>query len=244
MLMRLLMVFYLLMPPFVIAEEGNSILLMFQEKEADSEPYNVRMIIKGNLMRIDEGSSDNEFVLFNKDEGAIYSVSAGRKSIFIIKPVMTKTPPALKVELSVEKLEKMIFPLVAGNKPQAYKLNANGKTCGLVIAVPGMLDKALAMMRDYYTLLSYEQADLQVEIPVEMTSACDVARNIVAPARHLSFGFPIRESTSTGKQRSLLDFDENYKADVSLFVLPQDYSRFSRQGTTLNNKSENSEAIN
>lgn len=231
MLIRLIFVFSLFVAINASAEEkkGNSILLMFSEQEAGNEPYRVRMIIKDNLMRIDEGAPDNEFILFNKDEKVIYSVSSERESILVIKPVSSKSASPMKVELSVEKIEKMMFPRVSGKKPQAYKLNANNKTCNFVIAVPGLLDKALDMMRAYYTLLSYEQAEAQANIPKEMITDCDIANNIVAPARHLSYGFPVRESSKSGKQRSLVNFDEHYVADNKLFNLPEGYSRYSRQ---------------
>ena len=134
----------------------------------------------------------------------------------------------MKVELSAEKIEKIMFPRVSGKKPQAYKLSANGETCNLVIAVPGLLDKALDMMRAYYTLLSYEQAEAQANIPKEMITVCDVVNNIVAPVRHLSYGFPVRESSKSGKQRSLVNFDEHYAVDNKLFNLPKSYSRYSR----------------
>ena len=231
MLIRLVFVFVFIVATNISAEEkkGNSILLIFSEKEAGSEPYRVRMIIKDNLMRIDEGNSDNEFVLFNKDKKAIYSISAERESVLVIKPTSSKPVSPIKVELSAEKIEKMMFPHVSGKKPQAYKLNANDKTCNLVIAVPGLLDEALEMMRAYYTLLSYEQAEAQANIPKEMITACDIANNIVAPVRHLSYGFPIRESSTSGKQRSLVDFDEHYVIDNKLFNIPDGYSRYSRQ---------------
>jgi len=232
-LIRLLIMSAVLFSSLVHADgkKGNDILLMFQEQETGSEPYQVRMIFKNHLMRIDEGNSDNNFVLFNNKEHVIYSISSDRKSILVINSKQVKYEPPIKLDLKTEKIDSVMFPSVSGKKPQAYKFNVNGETCNLVIAVPGLLDHALNMMRAYYTLLSYEQADAQASIPDDMLNPCDVVNNIVAPVHHLSFGFPIRESSKSGKQRAMIDFDEHYLADEKLFMLPKDYTRFSRQDT-------------
>lgn len=215
--------------PQAINKQHADLLLTFEVQEPGVEPYTARMIVGPDFLRIEDGDKENDFVLFDRKARMIYSVSADNASILEIKqrPVTVESPLRLDVKQSARVDEEA--PRIGGGQGKHFTLEVNGASCTEAFVVPGFLEPAREALRDYYAILAGEHATALVRTPPEMLNACDIAKHIFHPGAHLAYGFPIREWSTQGGgyQRLLVDYDEAYQADATLFELPPNFGRFS-----------------
>ena len=61
-------------------------VLYFVEHEPGAEPYRTRMIVTAGFLRMDGGADSEDFLLFDRADGTIYSVSSGDQQILAIRP--------------------------------------------------------------------------------------------------------------------------------------------------------------
>ncbi len=204
------------------------IALFFSEKEQGGEPFQTRMLITPRYLRIDEGNDAGDYILFDRAQAAIYSVNRADKTILVITPLkIDLAPPKLfKHEMRVDKDS---YPDVGGKKVKHYRLMTNQARCYDVFAVQGLLAEALQALREYHQTLAGEQAAAMKHTPKEMQSACDLANHIFLPTRHLEQGFPIRQEDMAGNVRQLINYDEHYRSDQTLFRLPENFSHYRAQ---------------
>lgn len=207
---------------------ASAIMLMYVNTEPEVDPYQTRIIINDSYVRFDDGRASNDFVLFDRQSGVIYSSSAETRRILVINPKTSKKPE-LNIKITDKSNDDPNAPVIGGQKMQGWSMSANGEICSQVMVVPGMLPGANAALREYTHYLSLEHADALHKIPLDMQNSCDIAINILAHDWALTKGLPAREQHYTGFTRSLLDYNDGYEADPALFELPKEYQRFSRE---------------
>ncbi len=212
----------------VTQHTGSAILLAYLNTEPEVEPYQTRIIISDDYIRFDDGQASNDFVLFDRRSGVIYSSAAETRRILVIKPRQANTPE-LNIKITDKSVDDPDAPVIGGQKMQGWNMSANGDTCNEVMVVPGLLPKAIKALKEYTYNLSMEHVDGLHKIPLDMQNACDIAINVLAHDWALSKGLPTRERHYTGFSRSLIDYKEGYIPDPALFELPKDYQRFSRE---------------
>jgi len=230
-LITLILIFLLAAPGSRAATPARAtldgILLLYREREPGTESYPVRILVVPEYLRIDEGHDQDDYLLFDRAAGTIYSVNHESRTILYMKPapvaeVKTGIP---EVHLGIEHIADADAPAIAGRVPEILRFTANGETCLEAAVVPGLLQPAVAALMEYgRTLAGRQRADLEIT-PEEFRTPCYLSRYIVAPVRHLEKGLPVREWNSEGYWRELTDFHNDVKLDPSLFVLPQDYTR-------------------
>jgi len=198
-------------------------LILFQDEEKDIQPYLTRVIVTDDFMRIDDGHDGSDFVLFDRNKQVVFNVVHGDQSILVVraKPVTVKSP--LKLTLDAHRMDYPDAPSIGGKSPVQYDLFVNGKVCTHVVAVPGLLEPAVAAMREFRRTLSGQHAENLPKTPVDMLDPCFLADDVFHPGRVLQYGFPLRQWAANGKKRSLMDFKTDFKADPKLFVLPEGY---------------------
>ncbi|NIP71890.1 MAG: hypothetical protein GWO16_02115 [Gammaproteobacteria bacterium] len=206
-------------------ESGESLMLLFQETEPGLEPYATRMLINDAYVRMDDGNAASDYVLFDRDDETVYSVSHANRSILVIhsKPVLGESP--IPLEMDARRSKHPNAPPVAGHQPVQYTLLVNGQSCSQVMVVPGMLQEGIMALREFRRVLAGQHAENLPKTPEEMLDPCFVAYHVFAPVQHLQYGFPIQQWDSQGVGRSLVDYDEAFKTDSELFVLPESYPR-------------------
>ena len=65
-------------------KEQSDILILFMEQEEGVEPFQTRMIVNKNFLRIDDGKSSNSFVLYDRVKKIVYSTSPDEQRIMAI----------------------------------------------------------------------------------------------------------------------------------------------------------------
>jgi hypothetical protein len=206
---------------------ASGVMLIFEEQEAGIEPYKTRFIVTDRYLRIDDGHDGPDFILMDRLLGRVYSSNSADQSVLVIESAKHEVESPLELTLTEERLSLESPPAVAGGEAQHHVYLVNGERCYDVISVPGLLDPVVAAMREYRQILASEHKRVLPYVPADMHQGCDLARNVFAPARHLSHGLPIQEWRPDGYRRSLLDFDSDYYPDPALFTLPEDYRQYT-----------------
>ncbi|MHB8535548.1 MAG: hypothetical protein ACYDBW_08895 [Sulfuricaulis sp.] len=199
-------------------------LVVISDHEQGSEPYRTRMIVSADFLRMDDGDGSRDFLLFDRADGTIYSVSSDDRQILVMPRRPVKIPPPKKFTQQVA-TDTATFPAVDGRKVIHYELLTNHQRCYDLYAAAGLLPDVVRALRQYREALAGQQAVTLAATPPEFQSVCDVANNVFLPARHLDYGFPVRLVDMTGRTTQLLDYKKGFRATPDLFRLPADYKR-------------------
>jgi hypothetical protein len=208
---------------------GTAYMVTFAEKDAVTDFSKTRMIVTPHYLRIDEGVANNDFVLFDRKDKLVYSVSAEDRSILVVQPHEITMAAPVKFAHRVDEEELKDSPPIEGNKVSRYVLFTNDLKCYDVFAAPGLLEDVRQALIEYQNALAGEHAVMTTMMPADLRNDCDLANNIFLPARDLEHGFPVRLLDMTGRERILEDYDRNYKPDPVLFKLPEGYKRFTAE---------------
>lgn len=205
-------------------------LLWYEEQEAGTDSYPVRIIVNADYVRIDDADDNGDFVLLDRTSHTLYSVSREERSILVVDyhahPL--NLPDGLTLDAVQEADESA--PAIAGRQALLLNLTANGTGCYHVAAVPGLLDAAVAGMADYARVLGERQRGSLHAVPAEMQTPCFLARYVYAPDWHLQHGLPVQEWDGAGYRRALVNYRAEAPVDPGLFELPEAYRRLHMDG--------------
>jgi hypothetical protein len=201
-------------------------VLYFVEHEPGSEPYRTRMIVTAGFLRMDDGQDSQDFLLFDRADGSIYSVNSADKQVLVIRPRPAELKPPAKFTHRVM-TDTAAFPAVEGRKVTHYELLTNEMRCYDLYAADGLLPGAVVALREYRLILAGQQALTAAATPPEMQSACDLANNVFLPVRHLEYGFPVRLVDMTGRSTELVDYKTDFRVTADLLRLPAEYKRLT-----------------
>jgi hypothetical protein len=225
---RLLLFACLWLPALVACSTPTTpaTVLYFVEHEQGADPYRTRMIVTAGFLRMDGGADDVNFLLFDRADGTIYSVTGGDRQILVIppRPMDAKPPVSLNNEVVAD---NSAIPAVGKFKVSHFELRTNGKRCYELYAAVDLMPEVVAALRQYHTVLAGQQAKTLPFTPPEMQSPCGMANYIFSPARHLDHGFPVRLVDMTGRKIELVDYNVEFRATAAMLSLPVDYQRIS-----------------
>ncbi|MCW9025207.1 MAG: hypothetical protein OQK73_11105 [Gammaproteobacteria bacterium] len=209
-------------------EQINGTWLKYVEQEKEVDPYQTRVIVTEQYLRFDDGNAKDDYILFHRDKGMIYSIDHENQTIMSITYQESDVkPPFALIQKVIKKNVMNDVPEINGIKPQHYSFITNGQPCIEVMAVKGMLNDVVEAMRDFNHILASNSAATLHTLPADMQDACMMSKSIFAPNQTFEYGFPIREWDSSGKSRALLDFKQNQFFSRTLFNFPKGYKHFS-----------------
>jgi hypothetical protein len=199
-------------------------LMVFMEQEPGTEASRTRMLVTRDFMRIADGADDNNFLLFKRKNGTIYTSTEATSRIMVIEPKKVDRPAPFPLEHRVDR-DQTKLPPVGGKQVLRYRLFTNDQLCYDLAAAEGLLPDALKAMKEYRQALAGEQAQSLDWTPKEMLSPCSIANNIFLPVRHLMHGFPVKIQEMSGRTLALVDYKKDIEVDPKLFELLDSYSR-------------------
>lgn len=203
----------------------DAVVLEFIERESGIDPYPVRMLITKNHLRMDEGSNDDNFLLFDRNSRDIFSVTHYNQQILKIPYRQHLLQTTDSIEFSRQENSADGIPEFAGKQPRHMRFTANGKTCYEVIAVEDVQEEAVAAIRGYLLTLAADQVMNLNKTPVEFRTDCMLSNLIYEPVKHLEYGLPLREWDYKGYVRELTNYHSERVA-ASLFAIDPDYRVF------------------
>lgn len=201
-------------------------MLVYRVWEQGLDPYISRILVTPDHVRLDEGSDDGPFTLFDRQQEIIYNVSPEDGTVLVISSY--QPVPAMNdgLILAEEVTPDTAAPKVAGQQPNNVRLLANGEVCAELATVDGVMEDAVEALAELKLVLARVQAQTLSAMPLSMRTPCDLASNVYAADRTLRFGLPLQER-SAGRRQSLVDFAPAVEVDAAIFKLPSDYRRQS-----------------
>lgn len=232
----------LLMMGFIVScaqKEVGDTLVMFMEQEKDVEPYQTRMIVTKDFVRVDDGEGSNSFVLYDRMKKIVYSINPDEQSVMAVhEKKLAKGEifePPFKLTHTTNKMPEMKdVPMIMGEKAKHFQLITNDKVCYDVVAVKGLMPNVVQALSDFHQHMASDSRVTFNNIPADMQDACEMTMTTFKPVRQFAFGFPIQEWGDNGYTRSLVDYKTDFKADAKLFEFPEGYKHYTvtelRQG--------------
>ncbi|MDH3831179.1 MAG: hypothetical protein OEU48_05890 [Gammaproteobacteria bacterium] len=159
-------------------------MLSYEEQEAGTDLYPVRVLVSPGFLRLDDGYAESDFVLLDRREKTIFSISHEGQSIMVIENSPNDTVLPTDIDLTVNRTPDKEAPMIAGNQPEHLQYLANGKTCFQSVTVSGVLETAVAAMTEYAELLADRQLNNMQAVPLNMQTPCFLSRYAYAPAWH------------------------------------------------------------
>ncbi|HED17230.1 MAG TPA: hypothetical protein ENI64_10525 [Gammaproteobacteria bacterium] len=203
----------------------GALMLTYVEQEPGIEPYVNRVIITADFLRMDDGSDQTDFTLFDRRAKVIYSVSHDDRTALELHEQNSEIESPIKLELDEKKIDMVDAPMIDGKTPQHYRLMVNDQLCRDTIVVPGLHTEAVQAMREFRQVLASVHRGNIPNTPVDMQDPCFLADDVFWHKRSLKFGFPIKEWTPTGFSRSLVDYKYNAPIGEDIFEIPAGYLR-------------------
>ena len=202
-------------------------ILSYEEREAGTDSYIVRVLVSPGFVRFDDGYTASDFALLDRQSKTVFSVSHEDRSILVIEYQPGDAVPLPDLALTETRTPDDAAPAIAGKQPVHINYLANGDLCFQAVSVPDVMSVAVAGMVEYAEVLARRQLNNMESIPERMQTPCFLSRYVTAPARLYQDGLPVQEWDDTGYFRTLTDFSEHETVPAALFELPGAYERFS-----------------
>jgi hypothetical protein len=199
-------------------------ILWYAEQESGIDPYRVRYIVTQDFLRSDDGVNNADFLLFDRQQKAIYSVVGENRSILQIDG-SAETPAAPpELAMRVDRRADAKAPKVGGRTPVTLELSTGDSLCKSAVIAPGFLEDVRQAFREFSHVIAAQQARTMNNTPPELRTHCFLARYLYAHDFHLAEGMFLAEWSPDGERRELVDIEENMAVPASLFVIPDDYT--------------------
>lgn len=202
-------------------------VLSYEEREAGTDSYIVRVLVSPGFVRLDDGYTASDFALLDRQSKTVFSVSHEDRSILVIEYPPGGVAPPLDLELTETRTPDNAAPAIAGKRPVHINYLANGDLCFQAVTVPAVMENAVAGMAEYAEVLATRQRNNMESVPESMQTPCFLSRYVTAAARQYRDGLPVQEWDDSGYFRTLTDFNEHETVPTALFELPDAYERFS-----------------
>jgi len=214
-------------------EQGDT-LVLFMEQESGIEPYQTRMIVNKNFVRVDDGDGSKTFVLYDRNKKIVYSINPDEKTVMAVHEKKLKKgqvfEPPFKLTHSVKEMPEMKgSPTIDGESAKHFQLITNDKVCYDVVAIKGLMPHVVKALTEFHNHMASDSVITFNNMPADMQEACDMTSTTFKPARQFEFGFPIQEWDNKEYMRSLVDYNVDYKAKPDLFALPEGYKHYTVQ---------------
>ena len=210
------------------AAEGSPVPvteLIFEESEPGVEPYRSRMLLGESWLRLDGGSDDGDFILFDRKAREIRSYNRDDRTEMVIPP---REIEPVDFELRYEQFSQPLedAPKIAGNTPVEYRYRADGKLCRRSINAPGLLPEFTAVLKDYEQLLAEQGKQTLARMPADVRESCYMSNNFLHPVDYYEGGFPLFVINDQQRSRRLVGYRET-EVPQRLMQPLQGYRRYS-----------------
>ncbi len=216
----------------VSVADSKGFELNFAEQERGIDPYPVRILVTDAFLRMDDGKDQGDFLLMDRADGRLLSVTHDTQSILEIPREAVGIVPEEGYQAEDQWSKEDKAPPISGKPMLHYSQVAGGKTCVDVVVAEGLLPEVVEAMSEFHLTMSGQQAQTMGNTPKEFRTPCYQARLVFARAPFLQRGFPVVEWDSQGYRRQLLGFKQRDDLNEALFQIPADYERYGVGGAT------------
>ena len=204
---------------------NKTTVFWFDELEAGIDPVQMRYLVTPSYLRIDNGNTQEDFILFDVEKKTIFSVNHLDRTILVIRDNQWKKPGYdFKTDVVQAPLEGA--PVISGKQVQGYKVMVDGEVCTNIQFIPGMYESEREVLKKYQRTLSSQQIRNLANTPEHVKTPCfmlDVAYN---EGNYYDLGMPIQEWHNRGYAKFLKEHKIQNVPD-SIFILPKDYRQYT-----------------
>ncbi len=207
--------------------ETVATIVWYSEQEPGIEPYPMRYIVTPEYIRSDEGQAGNDFLLFDRRQRKIYSVTAETRTVLEVdgNGQSPEKPDDLSIAVGEQVDQKA--PLIGGKSPREVKLAAGGQDCHSAMVVAGFLEPVRAAFQEYSQALAVQQLRTLDRTPAALQTPCFLARYLYAGDFALAKGMVLADWNNRGERRQLTRYETDVPVADGLFVVPADFRRIS-----------------
>jgi len=195
---------------------GGMTELNYMDQEASGGGYVTRYLVTDRYLRLDFGRDRDDFVLFDRKEKRVYSVTHDRQEILVFEPGVVQVKPPKKWEIKEDILENK------GSRIR-WDLVVNGTVCTRIAASQRFLPDVAKALLEFQELMAATQSNTYLATPVDQRDDCDLARLILAPQYWFKYGMPFDEVRVSGFSRRLLSYESDVAVRPKAFELPENY---------------------
>ncbi len=219
---KLVLTLFLVGIPF-FAQAQQAALLVYKVQEPGVENYISRILVTPEKLRMDEGSDNGGYTLYDRKTGMIFNVDPEEETVIVFEPPVRQPQPPADMKLSVQRKAEPQAPHVEGKAPTSIKLMVNGKSCRELLVIDHSMEDAVAALRELYKALARIQYPT-AHMPGTEMSDCELSEYVYAPERAWTQGLPLWDIMA-GKRRLLVDFRKDFSVDRGVFQVPESYER-------------------
>jgi len=195
--------------------------VLFAESEPGLEPYQSRYLLSEQFLRLDDGTDQGDFVLFDRQSREIHSFNHEDGTHLLIKPQHSETLD-FKLDFQVLKKELTQAPKINGILPVEHQYFADSRLCKQSVNVKGLLVDMTQVLIDYEQVLVEQTKTTLSRFPGSIRTACYMANNYLHASDYLFAGFPLHVKDDSGREKRLLSFQQVLKPR-SMLQFPQGY---------------------
>jgi len=200
-------------------------VFLYEEKENDFPPANVRYLLTKKFMRIDNGHESDDYILFDREDKKIFSVNNEDQTILVINSKLWEKPD-LKFPTKIFRKKLLQAPKISGQSLVDYSVKADNEVCSRYQLLPDMFKEEMNVFHEYQKILSGQQVKSLKLTPNEMKTPCFLVDQIYNDGSYYLEGVPVQEWHNRGYAKILKDFkQEEIKPD--LLLLPKEYKKYS-----------------
>jgi hypothetical protein len=205
--------------------EIQATVFLYEEKEQNSPPVNMRYLVTEKHMRVDNGSESDDFILFDSALKKIFSINHDDQTILVIDNNTWKQPD-YKFRVNIVRKTLSQAPKVSGQSLIDYSVLVNNEICSRFQLLPEKFSKEMAVFQTYQLVLSGQQVISLRHTPAEMQTPCFLVDQIYNDGAYYSVGLPVQEWHSRGYAKILTNYKQE-KVKQDLFSLPEGYKEYS-----------------
>jgi len=212
-----------------VMDDNLGVLMNYSQRDEKGQAlFASRMFINNRYLYIDDDNFPNDYILFNRNERTIYSVTRDTNTIFVIRPKEIDGDPPIPINYRVESQPSAAIPKIDGRTATHYRYFANDVQCYDVVTLEkDFLPEVVQAIREYRTVLAGEHASTVHKMPKSTYDACDLATNIYYAAKHLDTGLPIRQWDQAGHLKFMVNYKLHVQIDPKKLMIPEGYKQFS-----------------
>ena len=199
-------------------------LLLYSETDSSNNESSVRMLVTKDILRIDAGPGGN-YTLYDRIQKTLFKVSVNDRSVQVIKSSDVALQPDFSLNWETEsQTSHAVMRDSANGSADAthHQFILNKKACYDIVTINGVFEDVLTAVQEYYLALANIRKQNYV---MSENQQCKDAIEIFSPLNHMQYGFPIREWSSYGFQRFLVDYRQHIIFPSTLFSLPDGFSQ-------------------
>ncbi len=210
--------------------ETRATVVWYSEQEPGIDPYHVRYVITPAFMRSDDGVEGGDFLLFDRGKRQIYSVVADNRTVLEIDGNADSPQKPDNLTIDIRQHVAREAPMINGEAPLEIELRAASEVCRSALVIPGFLESARLAMQEYNQALAVQQLRTLDNTPPAYRTPCFLSRYLYATDFHLARGMVLADWNSRGERRELTAYETDVPVPDSLFVLPDDFTRYQADG--------------